>query len=53
MAADFEEAGDGDVLRKVGEGPRGQGYQAVAGAEIRAKMDELVTVAVAQVTAGK
>jgi hypothetical protein len=50
VAADFEEAGDGDVLRKVAKDLAGTG---VSEADIRAKMDELTAVAAAQVKAGQ
>src|ERR1700710_1049767 len=50
VSADFEEAGDGDVLRKVAKDLEGKG---VTEAEIRKKMDELVAVAVAQIKAGQ
>jgi hypothetical protein len=49
VASDFEEAGDGDVLRKVTEDLAGKG---VTEAEIRKKMDELVATAVMQIKAG-
>jgi hypothetical protein len=51
VAADFEEAGDSDVLRKVLKDLTAKGL-AVTEAEIRRKMDELMAVAVAQVKAG-
>jgi hypothetical protein len=50
VAADFEEAGDTDVLRKVVNDLVGKG---VTEREIRKKMDELLAVAVAQVKAGE
>ena len=49
VASDFEEAGDGDVLRKVTKDLAGKG---VTEAEIRKKMDELVATAVMQIKAG-
>ncbi|MGJ5177222.1 DUF1476 domain-containing protein [Bradyrhizobium oligotrophicum] len=49
VAADFEEAGDADVLRKVLGDLAANG---VTEAEIRAKMSELLATAVAQVKAG-
>ncbi len=49
VSADFEEAGDADVLRKVVKDLEGKG---VSEAEIRKKMDELVATAVAQIKAG-
>ncbi|MBR0874453.1 DUF1476 domain-containing protein [Bradyrhizobium tropiciagri] len=51
VAADFEEAGDGDVLKKVLNDLTAKG-QAVTERDIRAKMDELLAVAAAQVKAG-
>ncbi len=52
MAADFEEAGDDDVLRKVEKDLAAKGIE-LTQAEIRAKMNELLAEAVAQVKAGK
>jgi hypothetical protein len=51
VAADFEEAGDGDVLRKVA-GDLGAKGIAVTEAQVRAKMDELMATAIIQVKAG-
>ena len=51
VAADFEEAGDGDVLRKVLGDFTAKGV-AISQQELRAKMDELLAVAAAQVKAG-
>jgi hypothetical protein len=51
VAADFEEAGDGDVLRKV-LGDLTANGAAITEAEVRAKMSELLTTAVAQIKAG-
>ncbi len=51
VAADFDEAGDGDVLRKVAGDFAKQGV-AISEAEVRAKMSELMAVAAAQVKAG-
>jgi hypothetical protein len=51
VAADFEEAGDGDVLRKVMGDIKAKGV-ALTEQEVRAKMDELMTLAAAQVKAG-
>ena len=51
VAADFEEAGDADVLRKV-TGDLGAKGIAVTEPAIRAKMDELMATAVLQVKAG-
>jgi hypothetical protein len=50
VSADFEEAGDSDVLRKVVKDLEGKG---VTEADIRKKMDELAAVAVAQIKAGQ
>jgi len=49
VAADFEEAGDGDVLRKVTADLAGKG---VTEQQVRAKMDELMALAITQVKAG-
>ncbi len=49
VAADFEEAGDADVMRKVMTDLSGKG---VTEAQIRVKMDELMLQAVVQVKAG-
>ncbi|MGL3209364.1 DUF1476 domain-containing protein [Bradyrhizobium sp. BR 1433] len=51
VAADFEEAGDNDVLHKVLKDLSAKD-QAVTERDIRAKMDELLAVAAAQVKAG-
>ncbi|MCC8979973.1 DUF1476 domain-containing protein [Bradyrhizobium acaciae] len=51
VAADFEEPGDKDVLHKVLRDLTAKG-QAVTERDIRAKMDELLAVAAAQVKAG-
>jgi hypothetical protein len=51
VAADFEEAGDADVLRKVLSDLTAKSI-AVTEADIRAKMSELLAEAVAQVKAG-
>jgi hypothetical protein len=51
VAADFEEAGDGDVLRKVSGDLSAKGI-AVTEAQVRAKMDELMVQAIIQVKAG-
>ncbi|MGB3273167.1 MAG: DUF1476 domain-containing protein [Xanthobacteraceae bacterium] len=50
VAADFEEAGDDDVLRKVAGDLAGHG---MSDAEVRKKMDELLPEAVAQIKAGQ
>jgi hypothetical protein len=52
VAADFEEAGDGDVLRKVLGDLTAKGI-AVTEQAIRAKMNELAAVAATEVMAGK
>src|ERR1700736_2046492 len=52
VAADFEEAGDHDVLHKVLRDLSTKG-DGVTEAELRAKMRELMAEAVAQVQAGK
>ena len=51
VAADFEEAGDQDVQNKVLKDFADKGVT-VASAEVRAKMDELMALAAAQVKAG-
>lgn len=51
VAADFEEAGDGDVLRKVLGDLTAHGA-AITESQLRGKMDALVAEAVAQVKAG-
>jgi hypothetical protein len=51
VAADFEEAGDGDVQRKVFGDFSAKGI-AITEAQVRAKMDELMATAVMQVKAG-
>jgi hypothetical protein len=51
VAADFEEAGDGDVLRKVVK-DLGAKNVAITEQQIRVKMDELMAQAVMQVKAG-
>lgn len=50
VLADFEEAGDNDVLRKVVADLAGKGIDEP---QIRAKMSELLAVAVAQIQDGK
>lgn len=52
VAADFEEAGDGDVLRKVAADFAAKSV-AVTEQVIRAKMSELLAVAAIEVKAGK
>ena len=51
VAADFEEAGDGDVVRKVMGDLKAKGI-AMSEPELRSKMDELMAQAVMQVKAG-
>ncbi|WP_454626582.1 DUF1476 domain-containing protein [Bradyrhizobium cenepequi] len=51
VAADFEEAGDQDVLQKILKDLTAKG-EAITEGQIRAKMDELMVQAVAQVKAG-
>lgn len=53
VAADFEEAGDDDVFRKVRGDLDAKGMQNVADTEIRAKMETLLAEAAAEVKAGK
>ncbi|MEZ5821456.1 MAG: DUF1476 domain-containing protein [Bradyrhizobium sp.] len=52
VAADFEEAGDADVLRKVAGDLAKKGV-AVSEADVKAKMGELLAIAAAQVKAGQ
>src|SRR5690606_40222889 len=49
VAADFEEAGDDDVMRKVAKDLADKG---VSEADVRQKMNELLPLAVAQVKEG-
>src|ERR1700687_1620999 len=51
VAADFEEAGDADVVRKVMGDLAAKGV-AITEAPVRAKMDELMAQAIVQVKAG-
>ena len=51
VAADFEEAGDQDVQNKVVKDFAAKGV-AIAAAEVRVKMDQLMAQAVAQVKSG-
>src|SRR6266536_3398583 len=51
VAADFEEAGDGDVVRKVMADLTAKGV-ALTEPQLRVKMDELMAQAVMQVKAG-
>ena len=50
VLADFEEAGDNDVLRKVTKDLAAKGYSEQ---QVRAKMNELLTEAVKQLQTGK
>lgn len=52
VAADFQEAGDGDVVRKV-RGDLEAGGHGASEAEIRRVMDELMSRAVDEVQAGR
>jgi hypothetical protein len=52
VAADFEEKGDDDVLRKVEKDLAAKGIK-LEQTEIRAKMNELLAEAINQVKAGK
>ena len=51
VAADFEEAGDGDVVRKVMGDLTAKGI-GMSEPELRVKMDELMAQAIMQVKAG-
>ena len=51
VAAEFEEAGDGDVVRKVMGDLTAKGI-AITEPELRVKMDELMAQAIMQVKAG-
>jgi hypothetical protein len=51
IAAEFAEAGDADVVRKVTSDLSAKGIT-VSEQEIRRKMDELTAVAIAQIKAG-
>ncbi len=52
VAADFEEAGDDDVLRKLRGDFSAKGIE-LTDNEIRAKMDELLMAAITQIKAGQ
>lgn len=52
VAADFEEPGDGDVLRKIEKDLTAKGV-AVTTAEVRAKLSEFMLDATSQVKAGQ
>ena len=51
VAADFEEAGDRDVVHKVMRDLAAKG-ETITEPEVRARMNELMAQAIAQVTAG-
>ena len=51
VAVDFEEAGSGDVVRKVTADLSAKGV-AISSDQLRAKMDELTALAVTQVRSG-
>lgn len=53
VAADFEEAGDADVIRKVRADLDAKGKRDVTDQQIAAKLDELMHTAIADVKAGK
>jgi hypothetical protein len=53
VVADFEEAGDDDVFRKVRGDLDAKGKQGISDADIRAKMDTLLVEAAAEIKAGK
>lgn len=53
VAADFEEAGDDDVYRKVRGDLDAKGKQSISDAEIRSKMEQLLIEAAAEIKAGK
>lgn len=52
VAADFEEAGDDDVFRKVRGDLDAKGKQDISDAEIRTRMDALLMEAAAEIKAG-
>jgi len=52
VAADFEEAGDEDVFRKVRADLNAKGQSSISDADIRAKMDTLLAEAAAEIKAG-
>lgn len=52
VAADFEEAGDDDVFRKVRGDLDAKGQQNVSDADIRTKMEMLLAEAAAEIKAG-
>jgi hypothetical protein len=52
VAADFEEAGEDDVFRKVRKDLDDKGVKNISDTEIRAKMSELLAAAAAEVKTG-
>ena len=52
VMADFEEAGDGDVIRKA-KADLEAGGQSASEAEIKAKLDDLLSQAVTEIQAGR
>ena len=52
VMADFEEAGDGDVIRKV-KADLETGGQSASETEIKAKLDDLLSQAVTEIQAGR
>ena len=52
VAADFEEAGDEDVFRKVRADLDAKGKQSISDTELRTKMEQLLAEAAAEVKAG-
>ena len=52
VLADFEEAGDADVIRKV-KADLETGGQASSETEIKAKLDELMSQAITEIQAGR
>lgn len=51
IAADFEEAGDADVVRKISADLTAAGVS-IAAEELRLKMDEFLSLAITQIKAG-
>ena len=52
VMADFEEAGDGDVIRKV-KTDLESGGQSTSDSEIKTKLDELMSQAITEIQAGR
>jgi hypothetical protein len=52
VAADFEEAGEDDVFRKVRKDLDAKGVKNISDTEIRTKMSELLAAAAAEIKAG-